>query len=70
MIAFALSDCFRLLCAMQYVFLLALDDSLPSHAQDGDQSLKLAGALGIAGDPCPLTEPNLLCCVLRALILS
>lgn len=56
--------------AMQYVFLLASDDSLPSHAQDGDLSLKLAGALGIAGESCPLTKPDLLCGVLRALILS
>lgn len=58
------------MCAMQYVFLLASDDSVRLHAQDGDLSLKLAGALGIAGELCPLTKPNLLCCLLKALILS
>lgn len=41
-ITFALSDCSRLTCAMQYVFLLPSNDSLPLHAQDCDLSLKLA----------------------------
>jgi len=57
------------MCAMQYVSLLTSDGSLPLCAQDGDLSLKLAEALGIAGQSCPLTKPNLLCCVLKVLIL-
>lgn len=67
-IAFALHDCFRLMCATQYVFLLTSDDSLQLRAQD--LSLKLAGTLGIAGKLHPLTKPNLLCYVLKALIFS
>lgn len=69
-IAFALSDRSRLTCAMQYVFLLTSNDSLPLHAQDGDLSLKLAvvGTGNCRGVVSP-EKANLHCCVLKALIL-
>lgn len=59
-----------ILGATLFAFLPSSSDRHPLGAQDGDLSLKLAEALGIAQDLYPLTKPNLLCCLLKVLLSS